>query len=61
MTNPAAQPRRVFLATVVLVSLFGMLFLLLMGKLVPAVGLGLVAVAMLVAASRPEGDPHHRT
>jgi hypothetical protein len=60
MTNPAAQPRRVLLASVVLVALFGMLFLLLFGELVPAVGLGLVAVAVIVAAARPEGDPHRR-
>jgi hypothetical protein len=59
MTNPAAQPRRLLLASVVLVALFGMLFLLLVHQLVPAVGLGLVAVAVLVSAARPEGDPHH--
>ena len=57
MTNPAAQPRRLFLATIVLVSLFGMLFLLVFGELLAAVGLGVVAVATLLTAARPEGQP----
>ena len=58
MTNPAAQPRRLLLSSVVLVALLGMLFLLLFGEVVPAVGLGLVAVAVLITAARPEGEPH---
>ena len=55
MTNPAAQPRRLFLATLVLVVLAAMLGLLLTGRLVPAVLVGLVGMGVLVGAARPTG------
>lgn len=58
MTNPASQPRRLLQALVVLLSLSGMVFLLVLDQLVPAVGLGLVSVATLILASRPEGQSY---
>lgn len=56
MTNPVAQPRRLFLAGVVLLGLIGMVALLLTGHLVAAVVVGAVAVAALVGGARPTGD-----
>jgi predicted lysophospholipase L1 biosynthesis ABC-type transport system permease subunit len=55
MTNPAAQPRRLFLAVLVLVTLAAMLGLLLTSRLVAAVVVGLVGMALLVLAARPTG------
>lgn len=55
MTNPAAQPRRLFLAGLVLVTLGAMLGLLLAGRLVAAVVVGLLGMALLLVAARPTG------
>jgi hypothetical protein len=56
MSNPAAQPRRLFLASVVLLGLIAMVALLGTGHLLPAVGVGLVAVVALLAGTRPAGQ-----
>jgi len=53
MSNPAAQPRRLFLASVVLLALIALVFLLLNGQLVYAVLVGVVAVAVLFVGARP--------
>ena len=55
MSDPASQPRRVLLATLVLVALVALVVLLWSGHLVAAVVAGAVAVAVLVAAARPTG------
>lgn len=55
MSNPAAQPRRLFLASLVLLALVAMVFLLAKGQLLVAVVVGVVAVVVLVAAARPTG------
>lgn len=55
MTNPAAQPRRVLLACLVLVALAALVVLLSLGHLVAAVVVGLAAAALLVLGARPRG------
>lgn len=55
MSNPAAQPRRLFLASVVLLALIAMVLLLANDQLVAAVMVGLLAVVALVAGARPTG------
>lgn len=55
MTNPAAQPRRTFLASLVLLALIALVALLATGHLIPAVVVGVAAAAVLVAAARPTG------
>jgi len=56
MTNPAAQPRRVFLASLVLLALAALVVLLYTGHLLAAVLVGVVAVGLLVAGARPRGS-----
>jgi hypothetical protein len=56
MTNPAAQPRRIFLASLVLLALIALVLLLANGQLLAAVVVGVVAVAALVAGARPTGE-----
>ncbi len=56
MTNPAAQPRRLFLAALVLLSLIAIVALLATERLVPALVVGVLAVALLVASARPSGS-----
>ncbi|HUR52408.1 MAG TPA: hypothetical protein VMZ11_09810 [Mycobacteriales bacterium] len=58
MTNPAAQPRRLFLALLVLVALIALVGLLIKGLLILAVLVGLGAVVLLVAGARPTGARH---
>jgi predicted lysophospholipase L1 biosynthesis ABC-type transport system permease subunit len=55
MTDPAAQPRRVFLAFLVLVALAALVVLLASGHLVMAVVVGVLAAALLVTGARPRG------
>jgi hypothetical protein len=55
MTNPAAQPRRLFLACLVLLTLVALVGLLVTGRLVAAVLVGLVGLGRLVTAARPSG------
>ena len=54
MSNPAAAPRRVFLMCVVMLTLIVLVALLYTGRLIPAVVVGLVGVALLVAGARPQ-------
>lgn len=56
MSNPAAQPRRLFLASVVLLALIAMVLLLANDQLVAAVMVGALAVVALVAGARPTGE-----
>jgi uncharacterized membrane protein len=56
MTNPAAQPRRLFSAFLVLFALIALVALLATGHLLLAVAVGVVAVALLVASARPKGS-----
>ena len=53
MSNPAAQPRRLFLAFLVLAALIALVFLLANGQLVLAIVVGVLAVVALVAGARP--------
>lgn len=53
MSNPAAQPRRLFLAALVLLALVALVVLLANGQLLLAVLVGVVAVAVLVLSARP--------
>ncbi|MCU1593259.1 MAG: hypothetical protein JWO12_651 [Frankiales bacterium] len=55
MTSPVAQPRRTFLAALVLLSLVALVALLATGNLIPAVVVGVAAAIVLVAAARPTG------
>ncbi|MCU1601903.1 MAG: hypothetical protein JWO22_2612 [Frankiales bacterium] len=57
MTDPAAQPRRLFLALLVLGALIAMVLLLATGHLLGAIAVGLVSVIGLVAGARPAGGP----
>ena len=56
MTNPTAQPRRVFLASLVLLALAALVVQLYSGQVVAAVAVGAVAVVLLLAAARPRGS-----
>ena len=58
MSDPAAQPRRLFLALLVLVALVALVSLLIKGLLILAVVVGLLAVVLLVAGARPTGSRH---
>ncbi len=58
MSNPAAQPRRLFLAFLVLGALIAMVFLLANGQLLGAIVVGVLAVVALVAGARPTGANH---
>ena len=53
MSNPASQPRRLFLAFLVLAALIALVFLLFNGQLLIAIVVGAVAVVALVAGARP--------
>lgn len=55
MTNPAAQPRRLFLALLVLLTLTATVVLLATERLVAAVLVALVGLALLIASARPTG------
>lgn len=55
MSNPASQPRRLLSVFVVLLSLVLLVVLLTTGHLVPAVIVGLVALALLFLVARPSG------
>jgi predicted lysophospholipase L1 biosynthesis ABC-type transport system permease subunit len=54
-TNPVAQPRKIFLAALVLLALMSLVVLLATGHLVAAVAIGAVTLTVLVLAARPEG------
>jgi predicted lysophospholipase L1 biosynthesis ABC-type transport system permease subunit len=56
MPNPAAQPRRLFLASLVMLALLAIVVLLGTGHLFVAVAVGAVAAAALVTAARPTGE-----
>lgn len=56
MNNPAAQPRRLFLASLVLAALLALVGLLYAGEPLRAVVVGAAAVALLVATARPKGS-----
>ena len=53
MSNPAAAPRRVFLMSVVMLTLIALVALLYTGRLIPAVVVGLIGAGLLVAGARP--------
>ena len=53
MSNPAAQPRRLFLASLVLASLVALVALVAAGQLLIAIVVGAVVVTALVAGARP--------
>jgi predicted lysophospholipase L1 biosynthesis ABC-type transport system permease subunit len=55
MSNPAAQPRRLFLAFLVLAALIALVLLLANGQLLVAIVVGVLAVVALVAGARPAG------
>ena len=55
MSNPASQPRRLFLAALVILSLLLLVGLLTTRHVVAAVAVGVTALAVLVAAARPTG------
>ncbi len=55
MSNPAAQPRRIFLASLVLLALIALVLLLANGQLLVATVVGVVALVVLVAGARPTG------
>ncbi len=59
MSNPAAQPRRLFLASLVLLALMALVVLLANGQLFTAVLVGVLAVTGLVAGARPRGERRH--
>ena len=54
-TNLTGQPRKVFLAALVLIALIALVGLLATGHLVSAVVTGAVALVVLLAAARPQG------
>lgn len=56
MTNPAAQPRRLFLASLVMLALLALVVMLGTGHLLVAVAVGAVAAAGLMIAARPAGQ-----
>lgn len=56
MSNPVAQPRRLFLASLVLLTLVALVLLLANGQLLAAIMVGVVAVVALVAGARPTGQ-----
>jgi len=55
MSEPLAEPRRMLLATIVLVTLVALVVLLATGRVVPALVFGVLAVVVLVASARPRG------
>lgn len=55
MSEPLAEPRRMLLATIVLVTLVALVVLLAAGRVVPALAFGALAVVVLVASARPRG------
>ena len=58
MSNPAAQPRRVFLALLVLAVLMALVGLLAAKLLLLAAAVGLLGLGLLVLAARPSGARH---